>query len=772
MASHATEVDRVPTFSCKPKVYYSICCKLVEVSEKIIRILPAIESARPGCSSGIQALCSLSNALEKTKLLVRHCSESSKMYLAIKALSIASRCERIQTQLNKCLCQIQTMVPSLLASQIAEILVYVRHVKFIINPEEEEAGKVLSNLLSQIDSSEDQEFEAFHIAASRLKIRSSVDLLVERRAIQNLLDKFLGIDKEERTLKYFLYLIKKHGNQLSACSGELRGNSSGQDNILNEVTNSESDACMIGENSQPHSLNVEIQRESFNSHMPPENFCCPISSSLMYDPVAISSGQTYERIFIEKWFREGHDTCPKTQIKLENLSLIPNSSMKDLVSSWCQNHDVIVVDPRIRPNRDCLIESERNISSSYSGSSFCSDSSHDADIQNPNNDCAQLFTWSNDYQKYQSFSSFSQDMYLKFLFELSELPTLQQVKAVDDIKNFLEGNEVTHCDMLSSGFAEALVKFLKKARSLFDLDAQRSGAQIFLALFTNKRWDLIFENETTINLLSSFLSCGIEKEAMMILQKLVLRPNYVSWIVSSSIPLEIMNFVNSEDAESAKIAVIILSELSSHGEMKYHFRSPECIERIAQLLNKRNMVSLCLNILQNLADDEEASMLISDSTGCIASMAELLEFGSPDEQEQTIAILLLICSRSLRNCLVVLKEGVVPSIVNISVTGNATGKENSMKLLHVLRNIRDGNCLDTPQPHSEVESESECLDSPQPHSEVESESDCLDSPQPHSEVESVVVQHPKKISKKLILSYRSLGFFSRKIRRISKSFTF
>ena len=32
----------------------------------------------------------------------------------------------------------------------------------------------------------------------------------------------------------------------------------------------------------------------------------------MSDPVIICSGQTYERVCIEKWFSEGNDTCPKT----------------------------------------------------------------------------------------------------------------------------------------------------------------------------------------------------------------------------------------------------------------------------------------------------------------------------------------------------------------------------------------------------------------------------------------------------------------------------
>ncbi|KAH0467931.1 hypothetical protein IEQ34_002964 [Dendrobium chrysotoxum] len=769
MDSDVTKVDRVLKISCEPKVHDAICFELVKVSKKIGCILPGIESAQPGSTSGIQVLCSLNNTVEKSKLLVHYCSESSKLYLALTAESIALRCERIRTQLIQCLCQIQTNVPMALASQISEVIDYLRDVKFIINPKEEEAGKVLSNLMAQINSSEHQEYEAFQNAASRLNITSSIALLVERRAIKKLLDKFHNVDKKkERILMYFLYLIKTHGRQLRPDTVEKKENANTQNNCLNGRVNSESDACMIGDNFQPPN-NVEVQSELFNGDLPPEEFYCPISLSLMFDPVIIASGKTYERIFIEKWFSEGHDTCPKTQKKLENFSVVPNSCMKNLISSWCRKQGVFILNPCTQPEGvdiqalesircssvsslknistalldgtkgdHCLLESVRNISLLNSSSCCYSDSSHVKKVEISNNNYVRLFSWSDDYQNDQSFSKFSQDMYLRFLLHLSELPTLLQVKAVEEIKNILEG-EVVNCGMHYSKFAEALMIFLKKACSLSDLRAQRSGAQIFLALFANESWEHNFESEDAIQLLSSFLHCGIDKEALTILQKVALRPDFVPCIVASDIPLKVINFLNSENGECVEIAMKILSELSSNREMRYNFLSSTCIEKIGQLLNSNSLVRLSLNILQNLVGDEEASMLIADANGCIASIAEVLEFGEP-EQEQAVTILLSLCSRSLRNCLLVLKEGVIPSLVHISVNGSAKAKENSLKLLHVLRDIR--------------------------------RVDRLDSPQPHREPESELVEHPVKKSKKPVSKYRSFGFFSLKMRLISKSLAF
>lgn len=53
---------------------------------------------------------------------------------------------------------------------------------------------------------------------------------------------------------------------------------------------------------------------------------CPITQSLMVDPVDTCDGQTYEREAIEKWL-EDHDTSPLTNLALESKVLTPNISV-------------------------------------------------------------------------------------------------------------------------------------------------------------------------------------------------------------------------------------------------------------------------------------------------------------------------------------------------------------------------------------------------------------------------------------------------------------
>lgn len=67
----------------------------------------------------------------------------------------------------------------------------------------------------------------------------------------------------------------------------------------------------------------------------PPDFRCPISRELMRDPVTISTGITYERENIEKWFfTYQKTTCPATMQRVENFYTTPNHTLKRLILAW------------------------------------------------------------------------------------------------------------------------------------------------------------------------------------------------------------------------------------------------------------------------------------------------------------------------------------------------------------------------------------------------------------------------------------------------------
>ncbi|RLM75708.1 E3 ubiquitin-protein ligase PUB23-like [Panicum miliaceum] len=68
---------------------------------------------------------------------------------------------------------------------------------------------------------------------------------------------------------------------------------------------------------------------------PSQLFLCPISMELMEDPVTVSTGVTYDRRSIERWFfKYGKTTCPATMQRLSSFDLTPNHTLKSVISSW------------------------------------------------------------------------------------------------------------------------------------------------------------------------------------------------------------------------------------------------------------------------------------------------------------------------------------------------------------------------------------------------------------------------------------------------------
>nr|VDC84282.1 unnamed protein product [Brassica rapa] len=198
-----TRIERLPHSF---KMHSSMCLELKNLVESIMSIFPDIEDARPGSSSGIQTLCLLNKALEKAKLLLQYCSESSKLYMAVTGDGILSRGCRAKKLLEQSLSDIRSMVPTVLAIKITQIVQDLRSTVLSLEPSEEEAGKAVRELM-QLSTSSPDEIRDFHYAAVKLHLSTPEAIVIERRSLKSLLVK-LG-DKRQ-VLKYLLCLLKKH----------------------------------------------------------------------------------------------------------------------------------------------------------------------------------------------------------------------------------------------------------------------------------------------------------------------------------------------------------------------------------------------------------------------------------------------------------------------------------------------------------------------------------------------------------------------------------
>lgn len=320
---------------------------------------------------------------------------------------------------------------------------------------------------STVDSTEEAALAAIHTVSSHLHISSQKALLIEKRSVRRLLDKFGESEPSKRKiLLFFLNLLNNYGKIIAK---EQKDNGS-----------SESGEPLPS--SSPYHLSNEVElRADYKSNkaqidilsrpVPPEEFLCPLSSRLMYDPVVIASGQTYERMWIQKWFDEGHDTCPKTNVKLAHLSFTSNTGMKDLIMKWCATHSVSIPDPKIQ---EALVNSwETSTNSIASLSSSMYDLNLPLDFSNlslgssqgSDPSCAKI---SNDVKP-------SHEIDMVFFSKFSTLPWDSRCNAVEDVKRLLKHNQESWSVIPSGKFIQLILRFLKDAHDLHDIEAQMTG---------------------------------------------------------------------------------------------------------------------------------------------------------------------------------------------------------------------------------------------------------------------------------------------------------
>lgn len=375
--------------------------------------------------------------------------------------------------------------------QISGIIEDLRNAKFHLESSEDEAGKaVLALIRRRIPASENSELEALRLASSSLKITSWMAVSEERSSIKRLLVKVHQTDsKKEMILKYLLHLLRKYGKLIL------------QDQTINNLPVHKEQKC---QSTYPETFLDwhETQTQADGTPKTPHEFECPISTRIMYDPVIIASGKTYERVWIEKWFSEGNETCPSTGIRLENLSLTPNAGLKALISKWCSQHEINVSDPRqlskfapVSSLRSTPSKSVASFGSSmndlhYLQLSNVSLQSSDAIFTGDDGDIrlsARLPPMKEEICTRHDSCTNCSSIGLASISNLASLPWKSQCKAVQDLKEGLDINKQA-CDCMFSDISmNSLIGFLKVARDSSDVRAQEDSADVILAILSEDR---------------------------------------------------------------------------------------------------------------------------------------------------------------------------------------------------------------------------------------------------------------------------------------------
>ncbi|KAK1433797.1 hypothetical protein QVD17_10714 [Tagetes erecta] len=97
---------------------------------------------------------------------------------------------------------------------------------------------------------------------------------------------------------------------------------------------------------------------------PLDEFMCPISGLLMFDPVIVSSGQTFERTSVEVCRELNFVPVLSDGSKPDFSTVIANLALKKAITSWCESTGTDL--PRYAPDYSLIEDSVRKLMSSSS----------------------------------------------------------------------------------------------------------------------------------------------------------------------------------------------------------------------------------------------------------------------------------------------------------------------------------------------------------------------------------------------------------------------
>ncbi|KAG5390138.1 hypothetical protein IGI04_031679, partial [Brassica rapa subsp. trilocularis] len=643
------------------KMHSSMCLALKKLVDRVMKIFPEIEAARPGSSTAIQPL---NEALEKAKLLLQYCSESSKLYMAVTGDDILTRGSRSKKLLEQSLADIRTMVPTALAIQILEVLQDLKSTELSLESSEEEAGKDIRELMRQSTSSSD-EIRDFHFAALKLQLSTPEAVAVERRSLKSLYGKLGECEGNKRQiLKYLLCLLKKHEKIIwrDHKDNSLTLHQSSNDSVCAGVADA---GCS----------------EEYNATLP-EHFKCPLSLTVMYDPVIISSGHTFERMWIQKWF-ECNDSCPVSKRILDDFTLQSNVAMKDQISKWCSKKGLDVQDPAMKH-----VNASHNLD--FSIPSFSSPLYNISDLSCfRSSDISSSFSTESETEIRDSTHS---EWEIEPLCELSKLPWNAQVKVVQDVRSLFEQDSKAARSMSPSKFIEPLVTFLKNAHERNGTDVVKDGLELLLTFLSGNRRAIDSLGEEVFEMLCVFLGSElVAEETLNVLEVLSNHPHRLSKITSTGSLSCLLKIAESGAENLQEQAMITLKKLCSSNEICLEMVSLGFVQKLTSFLQQNVFSKYSIIMLKNLCNTEKGRVCVTETPGCLASISDLLDSNVSEEVENAISILLQLCVEKIEYCYLVVREGlnIYSSLLLISNNGTEEAKVGASELLRALEEVEE-----------------------------------------------------------------------------------
>ncbi|XP_022757586.1 U-box domain-containing protein 44-like [Durio zibethinus] len=299
-----------------------------ELATYLERIVPVLKELNRRYISSSESLNNaieiLNEKIKAAKQLTLECSTKSKVYLLMNSRGIVRRLEGTMREISRAL----SLLPLTSLELSSAIVVEIGNLCDSMQKAEFKAAIAEEEILEKIETGiQERNADRSYANSLLVLIAEAVGIPTERSALKKELEDFKNEIENVRLRKDKAEAIQM--DQIIALLGRADAACSPKEKEMKYFTKRKS----LG--SQP----LE----------PLQSFYCPITRDVMVDPVETSSGQTFERSAIEKWFTEGNNLCPLTMTPLDTSILRPNKTLRQSIEEWKDRNTMITI-ASMKPN--------------------------------------------------------------------------------------------------------------------------------------------------------------------------------------------------------------------------------------------------------------------------------------------------------------------------------------------------------------------------------------------------------------------------------------
>ncbi|XVF09260.1 hypothetical protein REPUB_Repub07fG0077300 [Reevesia pubescens] len=569
---------------------------------------------------------------QKIRFLLEDCSrEGARLWILMKS-------ELVATQFRVLIRTVATVLDVLplnlidVCGEVKELVELVakqaRKAKVEIDPDDERAMTRVLSVLNRFEKGIEPEFQILKWVLDYLEIKSWSDCNKEIKFLEEEISS-QWVDGEEREVPFLSSLL----GFMNYCRGV----------VFDTLDCRNSDQTDVR-------CNMEIL-----SCLNPEDFRCPISLELMIDPVTVSTGQTYERSSIQKWFKAGNIICPKTGEKLTNTELVPNTNLRILIHQIC----------------------------AYSGVSLAKTGKKSRDITRT------IIPGSPTAAGAMKFLS-------KFLARKLILgPSEQKNKAAYEIRLLAKANIFNRSCLIEAGTIPPLLNLLYS----FNKSIQENAIAALLKLSKDASGKKVIVESGGLRSILAVLKRGISLEARQIAAATIFYLSSVKGYrkligeLPEAIPA-LLDLIKEGTACGRKNAVVALFGLLLYHGNRQRVLDAETVPLLVDILassDKHELVADSLAVLETLAESYDGTFAILQTSSLPLITRIFLSSTSQAAKEHCVSILLSLCTNGGDEVIAVFAKdpSVMSSLYSLITDGTTHASKKARSLIKIIHKFHE-----------------------------------------------------------------------------------